>query len=57
MLNGAAEPRRIHLMKTEDSSGNPPYSIPPYSTRCAAADGVEFDRGEAMIADQIPQAA
>lgn len=34
-------------------TGNPPYSIPRSSSRYAAANREEYDRGEALTAGQI----
>src|SRR5882762_6952517 len=31
----------IHLMKREGFTGNPPYSTPPYSSRCGVSNRVE----------------
>jgi hypothetical protein len=47
----------IHLVKTAYFTGNPPYSIPPYSSRCAAVNRVECDRGEVLTAGQVATGA
>lgn len=48
----AGQSVQIHPMNTVGATGNPPYSIPPYSSQCAAANRVKCARGEVLTAGQ-----